>query len=80
VELHPYDPRTATEQIATLAEVRRGRDDAAVETGLGKLRSAAQAGENLMPVFVECVRTYATVGEMVSVLKDVYGEFEDPRI
>jgi methylmalonyl-CoA mutase N-terminal domain/subunit len=80
VELHPYDPRTAEEQIGRLSRVKAERDGAAVKAGLEKLERGARENANLMPTFVECVRAYATVGEMVGVLKDVYGEFEDPRI
>jgi methylmalonyl-CoA mutase N-terminal domain/subunit len=80
VELHPYRQASANEQLERLAEVKAGRDETAVREALGRLRKGAEGDENLMPVFVECVRAYATVGEMVGVLKDVFGEFEDPRI
>ncbi|MBW2263026.1 MAG: methylmalonyl-CoA mutase [Deltaproteobacteria bacterium] len=80
VELHPHDPRSVEEQLGRLGEVRAQRNDEAVRGGLEKLKQEAQEGRNLMPTFLECVRAYATVGEMVSVLKRVFGEFEDPRI
>jgi methylmalonyl-CoA mutase N-terminal domain/subunit len=80
VELHPYDPRTAREQMERLGRVRAERDQKAVSAGLEKLERGARQGANLMPTFVECVRAYATVGEMVGVLRDVFGEFRDPRI
>jgi methylmalonyl-CoA mutase N-terminal domain/subunit len=80
VELHAYDPAVAEEQRRKLARVRAGRDDGAVRAGLERLGERAREGANLMGVFVDCVRAYATVGEMVSVLKQAFGEFEDPGI
>lgn len=80
VELHPYQHRVAAEQIARIKEVKRERDSRAVTQALRDLEAAARTKKNVMPFLVEAVKAYATVGEMTSVLKDVYGEFNEPSI
>ena len=49
-----------------------------MKEGLAKLKSAAENNKNLMPVLVECAKAYATVGEMVNILKEVFGEYVEP--
>jgi methylmalonyl-CoA mutase N-terminal domain/subunit len=80
VELHEYDESWAEEKLADLREVRRTRDSRAVTRSLQALEQAAGQGENVMPFLVECCRAYATVGEMSDVFREVYGEFEEPKI
>ena len=80
VELHEYDPRALDEQVERLNEVRRTRDSRAVERTLKDLETAAKAGDNVMPYLVEAVKAYATVGEMTSVFKEVYGVYNEPSI
>jgi methylmalonyl-CoA mutase N-terminal domain/subunit len=58
--------------------VRAERDAERVERALAGLRSAAEGTENLMPHLVECSLAYCTLGEMVSVLRDVFGVFREP--
>jgi methylmalonyl-CoA mutase, N-terminal domain len=75
---HPYDPekmeRAEKEQIASLKEVRRTRDNKAVTRLLRDLRAAAKReDENLGPRLFECVKAYATVQEMCDVLREVFG-------
>ncbi len=78
VQLHQYRPEQAEAQIARLNKVRAERDGAAVSQALDSLRQAAESGDNLMPYFMDAVRTYATLGEMTGVLKEVFGEFREP--
>ncbi len=49
----------------------------AVDRTLDALRQAAAGRENLMPLLVEAVRAYATVGEVCDALRDVWGEYEE---
>jgi methylmalonyl-CoA mutase N-terminal domain/subunit len=52
-----------------------------VQTTLGTLAKAAAQGDvNLMPLLVDCAKAYCTVGEMVDVLKDEWGEFQQPAV
>jgi len=78
VETHEMDPATREKQIRRLAAVKKKRSGEAVAKSLDGLRKAAQKGENLMPSVMQAVRCYATVGEMVGVLKEIYGTFQEP--
>jgi methylmalonyl-CoA mutase N-terminal domain/subunit len=49
-----------------------------VSSALESLGTAASSDENLMPFILECVRAYATVGEMCDVLRRVFGTYEEP--
>ncbi len=67
-------------QLRKLAELRERRDATAVRDVLARLERAAGTDENLMPVLLEAVRAYATLGEICGVLRGVFGEHEErPR-
>jgi methylmalonyl-CoA mutase N-terminal domain/subunit len=80
VEIYRHDETMQKKQIASLADVKAGRDGARVRACLADLKEQAGAGRNLMPSIKDAVRAYATVGEISNVLRDVYGEFREPRI
>jgi len=80
VELHAYDESWAVQQIDGLRELRRVRDNRAVSRTLNDLEQGARSGRNVMPFLVDCCRAYATVGEMAEVLRQVFGEWEEPSI
>ena len=81
VEGYEMDLETRTRQLGRLAEVKRRRDATAVRTTLAALRAAANDTDvNLMPLLVDCAHAYCTVGEMVGVLKDEWGEFQQPVV
>ena len=65
-------------QIERLDRARAKRDGGAVQNALEKLKRAAQKMENTMPATIEAVRAYATLGEICSALRDVYGVYEEP--
>jgi methylmalonyl-CoA mutase N-terminal domain/subunit len=78
-ETFKVDPRTREEVINSYNRVRDSRDNAAAETSLARLKeAAAKERENLMPYLVDCAHAYATIGEMVSMLKREWGEFQEP--
>src|SRR5487761_296773 len=68
----------SAEQRRKLAELRKRRDDARVHATLKALTGAAATDANLMPFLLECVRSYATLGEMCGVLRQVFGTYEEP--
>jgi methylmalonyl-CoA mutase N-terminal domain/subunit len=72
------DDTVAKHQIQRLAEVRKSRNSARVKETLVTLKKAASDESNLMPYILECVRCYATLGEIVDTLKDIFGEYEEP--
>ncbi len=80
VELHEYDPSVIDQQIERLKQVKRERDDREVARTLKELKQAAAEEKNVMPYLVNAVKAYATVGEMTSVFREVFGEFNEPRI
>jgi methylmalonyl-CoA mutase, N-terminal domain len=75
------DEGAAERQIARLQQLRRDRDRAAVQGSLDALKRGAAAGENTMPLLIDAVRAYATIGEMCDALREVWGEYvEVPTI
>jgi methylmalonyl-CoA mutase N-terminal domain/subunit len=73
-----YIDQTAAEtQCARLARVRASRRDDAVRASLARLREGATGEANLMPLLVDAVRAYATIGEMCDALREVWGEYEE---
>ncbi len=81
VPLLDIDPiETEERQKARLKEIKRSRDNARVESALNNLRSAARRGENIIPYVLEAVKVYATEGEIMNVLKEVYGVWTEPII
>jgi len=74
------DESVRHQQVERLERVRSERDGGAVSRTLDVLRLAAQRGENTMPATIDAVREYATLGEICSALRDVYGVYEEPAI
>ena len=77
------DPEVERKQVERLAEVRRTRDAGRWREAMDGLRQAAAAAKTskkaeMMPAFLECARSQATVGEQVQVLKEVFGVYRDP--
>ncbi len=72
------DESVREHQVERLEETRHRRDEGAVVNTLEKLRQAARSGENTMPATIDAVRAYATLGEMCSALRDIYGIYEEP--
>lgn len=80
VELPEYNDEWAQLQIKRLKELKRDRDGAAVNTSLKALEKAAREKKNVMPYLVECCKSYATVGEMADIFREVFGEYVEPNI
>ena len=62
-------------QVSSLQDVRNGRDGTTVARTLTALEEAARTGGNTLPPLVECVKAYATVGEMMGVFLKVFGAY-----
>lgn len=67
-------------QVERLRKLRKERNNQKVERNLERLRKAAMGNENLMPYILDCVHSYATLGETCQVLRDVFGEYKEPVI
>ena len=71
------DETTADKQLARLEDIRKTRDNEAVRRCLDALRETARGSGNTMYPLLDCVRAYATVGEMCDALREVWGEYEE---
>ncbi len=80
IPLLEMDPEGYERQIARLGRVRRERDNERVGASLEALRQSAAGKENMMPCILDCVRAYATLGEIMGVLRQVFGEYREPTI
>jgi methylmalonyl-CoA mutase N-terminal domain/subunit len=80
VPLLEMDPQGYERQIARLEQVRNERDNSATQAALGRLEDAARDNVNLMPPILEAVHTYATLGEIIGVFRQVFGEYREPVI
>ncbi len=72
------DPAVARHQLRRLREIKKTRNKRLVKEVLNDLKQAARNGENLMPFILKGVKAYATVGEIMDALKEVYGVYEEP--
>jgi methylmalonyl-CoA mutase N-terminal domain/subunit len=81
VEGYELNEKGRARQLERLAEVKRSRSAADVRASLAALgAAAAENDENLMPRLIDCAKAYCTVGEMVDVLKNQWGEFRQPVV
>jgi methylmalonyl-CoA mutase, N-terminal domain len=78
VNLLQIDESVAELQAERLGKLRAQRDNQRVEQTLKDLADGARAGSNTMPLLLDCVRAYATLGEMCDALKPVYGIYQEP--
>jgi methylmalonyl-CoA mutase N-terminal domain/subunit len=72
------DESVAELQRGRLKKLRAERDNATVEKRLKNLTEGARAGANTMPLLIDAVRAYATLGEMCDALRPVFGEYQEP--
>jgi len=74
------DEKGEHRQINRLKKLRKERNNQKVEKNLHRLKKAAKGSENLMPYILDCIRSYATLGETCGLLREIYGEYEEPAI
>jgi methylmalonyl-CoA mutase N-terminal domain/subunit len=80
IETLKISPEVETVQKKKLRQLKKERNNKRVRERLNALRKAARDGENVMPRILECVREYATLGEMCNTLKEEYGVYHEPII
>jgi methylmalonyl-CoA mutase N-terminal domain/subunit len=78
IPLLEMDPQGYARQASRLQALRRRRDSGAVGQALDRLRLACGGTENTMPFILDAVRALATLGEIVGVMKSVFGRYEEP--
>ena len=74
------DPAGYERQVKRLEEVRKTRDNGRVGQTLDRLRIAMEGTENTMPHIMEAVHAYATLGEIIQVMKEIFGVYEEPTM
>jgi methylmalonyl-CoA mutase N-terminal domain/subunit len=84
-DLTPYeipilkmDPQGYRRQVTRLETLRQERDNGRTGQALDRLRLACAGTENTMPLILDAVRAYATLGEIVGVMKEVFGVYAEP--
>ncbi|MDQ0287699.1 methylmalonyl-CoA mutase N-terminal domain/subunit [Desulfofundulus luciae] len=77
IEILKIDPKIEQEQVARLQKLRRERDNIRVRETLEALRRACEGTENVIPYILDCVRAYATEGEIIQVMREVFGEYKE---
>jgi methylmalonyl-CoA mutase, N-terminal domain len=80
IEILYIDDAAAERQLERLAALKKSRDNDQVQRTLDALRETARGSGNTMPAILDCVRAYATVGEMCDALRQVWGEYEEVPI
>ena len=76
-KLFRVDPSWVKRQQERTREVRATRDQQAAAAALKRLEHAVNRGENTMPVLVECVEAYCTIGEICDLLRNLWGEMRE---
>jgi len=71
------DPEAAKKQKDRLAQVKKERDQSKVDQALKRLEGVAKGADNTMPVILEAVEAYASLGEICTVLRGVFGEHKE---
>jgi methylmalonyl-CoA mutase N-terminal domain/subunit len=78
IDILYIDDSMADQQVAALERVRSRRDGGAVRRTLDALALGSKSDANTMPLILDCVKAYCTVGEISDVLRDAFGTWEEP--
>ncbi len=76
-DLLKVNPEIEKQQIKKLEQTKSARSEKEVIENLTRLKEAAKTDDNLMPFIVDCIKSYATLGEICNELRDVFGEYKD---
>jgi len=80
IPLCKIDQEVEREQVQAVKKVKAERDNDKVKRSLENMKKVCQGNDNTMPAILECVRCYATEGEIVEVMKSVFGEYVEPPL
>jgi len=76
-DLLRVSPELETKQVAQLKEIKKNRDNVAVQAALEALKKAASGTDNLMPAILIAVRCYTSLGEISNALREVFGVYKE---
>jgi methylmalonyl-CoA mutase N-terminal domain/subunit len=80
IETLKIDDTLERKRMDALAELKRTRNSDDIERSLQRIRDAARGKENLFPLVLEAVKSYATIGEITGAMKEVFGEYRPAGI
>lgn len=80
IEILKIDPQVEAEQITRLTQLKENRDNEKVQATLQALKEGAEGTANMIPLIMDCVRAYASMGEIVDVMKGVFGEYREQPV
>ena len=80
ISLLKIDRAVELEQCARVKAFRESRDAAVTQRALDRLARAAQTDENLMPHYLDCVKSKATLGEISEALVPVFGRYREASV
>jgi methylmalonyl-CoA mutase N-terminal domain/subunit len=80
IDILRIDPKLEREQVERVRDVRARRDGARCSNALSALRKAAAGTDNLMPYILDAVRAYATEGEIMNTMIEVFGTYTEKAV
>ncbi|HCK60129.1 MAG TPA: methylmalonyl-CoA mutase, partial [Gemmatimonadetes bacterium] len=78
IEMLRIDPEVEKRQVASMSDMRAGRDDEVVRVTLAALTEGCRSKENLVPLILDCVRGYCTLYEIRAAMEEVFGSYKEP--
>jgi methylmalonyl-CoA mutase N-terminal domain/subunit len=80
IETFKHDSDFDDRILDSLKDLKKRRNNSLVKEKLNHLKEVAKSSENIMPVMIETVKTYATIQEICDILREVFGEYQAPQI
>lgn len=74
------DPTVGEQQKSKIDALRQSRNNDRVNETLAHLKAVCESTENVMPAILDCVKAYATLGEICGVMREVFGEYQQSAI
>ncbi len=80
IELREADPEFEREKVSDLVELKENRDQALVKVCLNEIGEVCQGSDNIIPYLIKAVKSYVTLGEIIGVMKEIFGEYREESI
>ncbi|MHA1678608.1 MAG: acyl-CoA mutase large subunit family protein [Promethearchaeota archaeon] len=80
INIFRFNEKFERETVNNLKKFKISRDKKKIEESLNKLRDVASSSENIMPVMIEAVKSYATIEEICNILREIFGEYKSPQV
>jgi methylmalonyl-CoA mutase N-terminal domain/subunit len=80
IELRDPDPEFEKKKAEDLIELKKNRDQNEVKASLSEIREVIQGSDNVMPALIKAVKAYVSLGEIINVMRGIFGEFYEDTI